>query len=774
VDPGGTIFEQRKLLQLIRLPWFRDAKIPGPWRAWLVTLLDPDIAAKVRGFLLQSMEANRAPKGSFARDQQDLQIAANRYFMQAWNVERRVALESAMQSMPSADVADDFILDRLRSSWARDRAPAQVQWTRLRQNGWRFAAVGLAGTVLLGAAVLRIPVSDWRTDYVPHTVVTHRNGIAGRLASIALTAPDSNGVQYLLFDLQKNRKPVSALLPVGGLRYNISITDRFSQTQKKFVNDGGPADPALLTSLQDLAAKTIADPAGQLTVMPGQSDTDNMLVFQFGNPARSVLVNQQGDANEQPQKPIQITSLGLVQAAQTTPGKVEITADYAISGYINGRQLFLDAQAFDLSGKQLPMGVTRGEITGPSGRTNIEIENRAATPEQSQKLDICVVEKPAKSGKTWKPVKRDCRSFAQSLKWDAAPAPTNLTFEGKLTKQDYSANRIMISLDYRINGDIRGRQLLFHARAMQSNGDWLALWSSPVRNASGIATFEGKSGVLSTTQSLQVCLVETTANSGPTLTSASLDCKQYPITGPPAPVTATPNSVTLTPGSMTQTIELKRAGNPTRFTITNDSWLSVTASAATIPTTIEVTAKAPGTLRGIITISPLTSGEWPPLEITVISTPKSSFLPNGNPYFLHPNTDAWTGLWVNGDPNTRSITRVQILGTGSTFSIQVWGKCEPTDCDWGIQKATIDQKAAVDLETPFTLTWNQDFAARTQRLTFLSDGRLRVTTNTHFTDKSGRADYNSTEYFQKSVQETQYPSQPQKQQQQMPAPKAKK
>jgi hypothetical protein len=57
------------------------------------------------------------------------------------------------------------------------------------------------------------------------------------------------------------------------------------------------------------------------------------------------------------------------------------------------------------------------------------------------------------------------------------------------------------------------------------------------------------------------------------------------------------------------------------------------------------------------------------------------------------------GSWVNADPNTRDITRIELSycqsvttcsggGTCSTvhdvgWRMHVWGKCHPTDCDWG-------------------------------------------------------------------------------------------
>lgn len=118
---GVGPFHEDKLMQLIRLPWFREGRIPGRWRSWLVKHLDPDVAGATHLYLLEALENNRAPKGSFARDQQDLQIAAQRFWLDQDNAKLRAQLEDSMQYMPDIDVAEDFLLDRLRKTW---RSPA--------------------------------------------------------------------------------------------------------------------------------------------------------------------------------------------------------------------------------------------------------------------------------------------------------------------------------------------------------------------------------------------------------------------------------------------------------------------------------------------------------------------------------------------------------------------------------------------------------------------------------------------------------------------------
>ena len=114
-----------------------------------------------------------------------------------------------------------------------------------------------------------------------------------------------------------------------------------------------------------------------------------------------------------------------------------------------------------------------------------------------------------------------------------------------------------------------------------------------------------------------------------------------------------------------------------------------------------------------------------------------------------PNLD-FVGYWVNEDTNTNSITKVDIQESNNLLEIYMWGKCHPTDCDWaamnnpeGPATTTVDDAN----DGVLNIVWYPDFAIETQDLILLSDGRLKVKTFTHFTDNSGRLDYESTEYF---------------------------
>jgi hypothetical protein len=105
---------------------------------------------------------------------------------------------------------------------------------------------------------------------------------------------------------------------------------------------------------------------------------------------------------------------------------------------------------------------------------------------------------------------------------------------------------------------------------------------------------------------------------------------------------------------------------------------------------------------------------------------------------------SFVGDWANKDFQTRSFTRVQIRLEGSNVIAHVWARCQPTECDWGNARATVKGQT-------LSLTWNQVFAVETQELTLLADGSLQMTGHRHFTDSSGRKDYDSKDIFAKGL-----------------------
>lgn len=108
------------------------------------------------------------------------------------------------------------------------------------------------------------------------------------------------------------------------------------------------------------------------------------------------------------------------------------------------------------------------------------------------------------------------------------------------------------------------------------------------------------------------------------------------------------------------------------------------------------------------------------------------------------------GNWMNVDPNTTGITRIVIGESGGGLTVHVWGKCHPTDCDWGeVPAIPYAKNVSARKAKAFTALYNPSFAERI--LTGWKKGKERVEVNcfTEFTDASGRSNYFSTERFAK-------------------------
>jgi hypothetical protein len=115
------------------------------------------------------------------------------------------------------------------------------------------------------------------------------------------------------------------------------------------------------------------------------------------------------------------------------------------------------------------------------------------------------------------------------------------------------------------------------------------------------------------------------------------------------------------------------------------------------------------------------------------------------------------GNWENTDPNTRSLTRIQLrfvcqdqilngepYPPGPPWYVHVFGKCHPTDCDWG-------EVGAQRLSSGHIFAfYDQGFARRYvyARMSQYRPGQLWVYTWTDFTDPS-RPDYDVHNWFRR-------------------------
>lgn len=115
------------------------------------------------------------------------------------------------------------------------------------------------------------------------------------------------------------------------------------------------------------------------------------------------------------------------------------------------------------------------------------------------------------------------------------------------------------------------------------------------------------------------------------------------------------------------------------------------------------------------------------------------------------------GVWQNVNPNTRSLVKAEYRSSchdvvlcpngvcqpqpKDVGKIRLYGSCHPTACDWGWTK--------VSPRSPWVRGYyNQGFSdkwvwARMQ------NNQLEVVTRVKFKDNSGRADYETRDFFRK-------------------------
>jgi hypothetical protein len=55
----------------------------------------------------------------------------------------------------------------------------------------------------------------------------------------------------------------------------------------------------------------------------------------------------------------------------------------------------------------------------------------------------------------------------------------------------------------------------------------------------------------------------------------------------------------------------------------------------------------------------------------------------------------FAGNWVNDDAYTSGVTRVVITNQGDVLTVHPYGKCSPSDCDWGTRNVTYSSSPVV-------------------------------------------------------------------------------
>jgi hypothetical protein len=107
------------------------------------------------------------------------------------------------------------------------------------------------------------------------------------------------------------------------------------------------------------------------------------------------------------------------------------------------------------------------------------------------------------------------------------------------------------------------------------------------------------------------------------------------------------------------------------------------------------------------------------------------------------------GTWTNINPKTNDIVKVVIAAAGGGISVDTFGACVPTPCNWG-SVAGADYAANVSSSPAVAFTAQYKFSFSTVTLVgHLQGPQLLVESFTIFTDGSGRSNLYTSDQLQK-------------------------
>lgn len=107
------------------------------------------------------------------------------------------------------------------------------------------------------------------------------------------------------------------------------------------------------------------------------------------------------------------------------------------------------------------------------------------------------------------------------------------------------------------------------------------------------------------------------------------------------------------------------------------------------------------------------------------------------------------GTWTNVNPHTNDLVKVVIAASGSGISVDTFGACSPTPCNWGsvpglAYAASVSSTPAVAFSAQYTFSFAKVIVTGQ-----LQGSRLLVETFTQFTDGSGRSNLYTTDQMTK-------------------------
>lgn len=106
-------------------------------------------------------------------------------------------------------------------------------------------------------------------------------------------------------------------------------------------------------------------------------------------------------------------------------------------------------------------------------------------------------------------------------------------------------------------------------------------------------------------------------------------------------------------------------------------------------------------------------------------------------------TSPLLGTWANVNAATRSIVKIHVYYSSydGTLYARTWGACSPTPCDWGSVPLSVGYSGT-------TAAAHYVFSFATKNVGMARVGtELQTDTYTHFTDHSGRKDYDIPDSF---------------------------
>jgi WD40 repeat protein len=172
---GAGLISEQNLLRLIRLPLFRAGSMPDELRLRLIGELEPQRERAVRLAIIELLEKNPAPQGSFAADARRLEIAVQRSWLSRDNRKELRREIGEISKFPLSDVARDYALVRFLESAPSSRLamllPRQLRHMFYEggvpafgmKNGMRLLAT-LSAVIAIWFGVARllpsIPISD--------------------------------------------------------------------------------------------------------------------------------------------------------------------------------------------------------------------------------------------------------------------------------------------------------------------------------------------------------------------------------------------------------------------------------------------------------------------------------------------------------------------------------------------------------------------------------------------------------------------------------------